>query len=49
MSTIQIDRLLETTIKKGASDLVQSACLDIFEHFQDFRGDTMGLPGYWGI
>ena len=33
--------------KVGASDLVQSACLDIHQHFEDFRGATVAEWRVW--
>ncbi len=41
----ELDQQLQP--KKGASDLVQSACLDIYEHFQDFRGETTAEWRTW--
>lgn len=41
----ELDQQLQP--KKGASDLVQSACLDIYEHFQDFRGETTAEWRSW--
>lgn len=33
--------------KLGASDLVQSACVDIHKHFHEFRGDTVAEWKAW--
>lgn len=41
----ELDQRLQP--KKGASDLVQSACLDIYEHFQEFRGETTAEWRSW--
>jgi RNA polymerase sigma-70 factor (ECF subfamily) len=33
--------------KFGASDIVQSACHDIYEHFHEFRGETVAEWATW--
>lgn len=37
----------EVRQKVGASDIVQSACLDIHQHFADFRGTTVSEWRVW--